>query len=945
MLSDVLIAQPLICDQWYRKAEKASTFKAAYLFLDSASQCYQDNIDWEGYVKCQNGFSTLYYQEGEFEKYKRSAFAILKVAEQKLSHDNPFYADAVNNVSGYYTAIGDYDASTSYIQKSLDIKKARNEPKIELATLYQNLGNEFKKKGDYRKATDYLKKALEFTIDSVPDKEVWKLAKLYDHLGLAYQKAGIIDSAIVYGEKAWEVISGIKTKQSKKLFKDSIQTLQHLSELYLKHEDLKKARLFIKKTLDLQKNDSAYRKYRTLELQGSLFLNEGKPKNALTAFRQAESIAQKFGKKFTPPLVASQSVLMADAQLKLGQPQEALKLYQRALNVLSPDTNLLTSFSNPPLENLVAKTIGLEILINKANTQWALYQSKKDTSFLWDALNTFDCTSQLITAIRQGIYTEESKNLLSERVTQVFESSIDAAFTAYQMTGKKEYAAKAFYFAESNKAQLLLEYVNEQIAKNSRSVPDSLLEKEKNIQLTITYFQKKILDNSTDENAIKVSREQIFNLNQELDQLTNFLEKNYFDYFKLKYQNDPISLKVLQSELKTNNHAMVEFFVGENAVYQFLISPSNGIQMRKIKDVEGLYPSLSIINALISSRPESDSIKVTYDRFVNHAFSLYDLLLKKTIEEVSLQRITDLIIIPDLQLNFLPFEILLQKKPEGIRPSYTSANLAYLFNNFNISYDYSATLFYRNQQPKKYKASHNFIGYAPTFGSSQVAISRSCTPDELYNLQCASTEVKSVGKMVKGHQRHQLEASTISFLSEVANYKIIHLATHACVDPSNSIHSKIFLSDNYLTLMDLQSLDLKADLAVLSACNTGTGKLIKGEGVMSLARGFFSAGCSSTLMSMWSVDDCATSDIMLRFYQELKRGKRKNEALRLAKLKYLEEAEKTHSHPYYWAAFVQFGNVDSISLFSNASFNNPLYYIIALLLFVGIGWMFYSRKW
>ncbi|MEM9824896.1 MAG: CHAT domain-containing protein, partial [Bacteroidota bacterium] len=104
------------------------------------------------------------------------------------------------------------------------------------------------------------------------------------------------------------------------------------------------------------------------------------------------------------------------------------------------------------------------------------------------------------------------------------------------------------------------------------------------------------------------------------------------------------------------------------------------------------------------------------------------------------------------------------------------------------------------------------------------------------------------------------------------------------------------------------NLQLNAELTVLSACNTGSGKLIKGEGVMSLARGFIHAGCPSVLMSLWSVDDCATSKIMLQFYQHITDGKSKDHALRLAKIDYLSTADRLHQHPYYWSAFVQVGN-------------------------------------
>ena len=144
----------------------------------------------------------------------------------------------------------------------------------------------------------------------------------------------------------------------------------------------------------------------------------------------------------------------------------------------------------------------------------------------------------------------------------------------------------------------------------------------------------------------------------------------------------------------------------------------------------------------------------------------------------------------------------------------------------------------------------------------------------------------------------------------------MHLATHACINEQDPMLSKIYFSDDYLTYYDLNNLELNADLAVLSACNTGNGKLEKGEGVMSIAKGFIQAGVPSVVTSLWSVDDCATSDIMIHFYKYLKEGQVKDEALRNAKLEYLQTADKAHAHPFYWGAFVQFGNTNSLDYLS-----------------------------
>ena len=148
--------------------------------------------------------------------------------------------------------------------------------------------------------------------------------------------------------------------------------------------------------------------------------------------------------------------------------------------------------------------------------------------------------------------------------------------------------------------------------------------------------------------------------------------------------------------------------------------------------------------------------------------------------------------------------------------------------------------------------------------------------------------------------------------------------------------NKIHFTDDYLSSYDLSTMNINSALAVLSACNTGTGKLRKGEGIMSLARSFTQAGCQSTVMSLWPVNDCSTSSIMTSFYSNLAEGQNKNQALRNAKLTYLETANKMERNPYYWAAFVQFGNTKAMKFKQEFPLQNMAYIAIGLLTFLSL---------
>ena len=270
-----------------------------------------------------------------------------------------------------------------------------------------------------------------------------------------------------------------------------------------------------------------------------------------------------------------------------------------------------------------------------------------------------------------------------------------------------------------------------------------------------------------------------------------------------------------------------------------------------------------------------------------------------------------IIVIPDNVLSYLPFEVLLDKDADlekSILPKE-----AYLLDDYQFSYNYSVVLLL-NKLEQEASASETFVGYSPSFSDKMTEATRSCTTDELYSLRCSEKEITSISEILGGKTYTGNLAGKNAFKTEAANYKIIHLATHACIDEENPRFNKIYLADDYLSNGDIQNMDFSADLAVLSACNTGTGKLAKGEGVLSLSRDFIYAGCAAILTSLWSVDDCSTSDIMLNYYQNLTDGLPKDVSLQKAKLDFMETGDKLKSHPYYWAPFVQIGNTEPLDL-------------------------------
>jgi CHAT domain-containing protein len=200
-------------------------------------------------------------------------------------------------------------------------------------------------------------------------------------------------------------------------------------------------------------------------------------------------------------------------------------------------------------------------------------------------------------------------------------------------------------------------------------------------------------------------------------------------------------------------------------------------------------------------------------------------------------------------------------------------------------------------------------------------------------------EIYSISEKFDTRKRFDEEATEEYFKKHAGKYGILHLAMHTIIDNENPLYSKLVFSppgkgsieDGYLNTYELFRLKLQGYLAVLSACNTGNGKLMQGEGIISLARGFFYAGIPSVLMTLWEIEDHSSANLMALFYENLKLGYPNDIALQQAKIKYIEESGKLQSHPYFWAGYVSIGKTSPIA-FESAF--KPFYYILSGAIFL-----------
>jgi CHAT domain-containing protein len=435
-------------------------------------------------------------------------------------------------------------------------------------------------------------------------------------------------------------------------------------------------------------------------------------------------------------------------------------------------------------------------------------------------------------------------------------------------------------------------------------------------------------------------RNQTFDAKQSYDSLIRALAKNYPRYHQLKYNTAAIPLAYLQKKVLDENEVLLEYFWGNNNIFLFLIDGHN-MHLFRLAYNEQLLRQINTVRNIIAQRKEQ------LVDFSENAYQLYAQLVGPV---DSLIQNKDLLIIPDGPLSYLPFEVLPDQPPLSAMSFF---GFPYLVKNHSIHYAFSATILAQNVPARKENTEARYLAFAPKFNGQNSDLPQNnsypvsfITTDTvrsgLVPLKGAVREIAAISQLMEGDLYEGEAAHEAAFKQYAENYDILHLATHAIVDDRHSLNSRMLFTvtddtteDGNLYVWELYNMQLNAQMAVLSACNTGFGKLQRGEGVMSLGRAFAYAGCPSVIMSLWPAQDQATADLMSFFYQALDKGMPKDEALRQAKLQYLATTDELFAHPFYWAGFVAQGDphpLNTQNLFSTKWLTGGIFAL--LLLFI-----------
>ncbi|HPR32527.1 MAG TPA: CHAT domain-containing protein, partial [Prolixibacteraceae bacterium] len=432
------------------------------------------------------------------------------------------------------------------------------------------------------------------------------------------------------------------------------------------------------------------------------------------------------------------------------------------------------------------------------------------------------------------------------------------------------------------------------------------------------------------------------------DQLLFLFEQDYPEYYNLKYRELSIKPEDICQKLEPGQ-CLIEYYIteadtrsGEKDLLHILVFSNKNRMYRSVELPDSFNQAVNDYVSIVGDRNVGETNRVKFQRYIRAACELHDLLIGSLPIPASAKEI---IVIPDGPINNIPFDALLAQKPLANRIHFY--DLAYLVHDYAFSYSYSSTLHFEYFGSKENREK-GIAAFAPDYHHEEVdenkaAFSYPNTRNRsvMKPLPGAKEEVLKISEIQKTDLFLNGNATETQFKQVAGKYDVLHLAMHAILNDSLPMYSKLVFSaqpdssnDGYLNVEELYSMKLNARLAVLSACNTGTGKRRGGEGVMSMARAFMRAGCPSIMMTLWEVEDRSSADLMVHFYKNLRKGKSKTLSLSLAKRTYLKSADPFSAHPYFWSGYIVLGNTEA--MYPNYSWIIALILLIAGAVFWGL---------
>lgn len=893
-----------------------------------------------------NNLGLCYLAIEKFDLATKNIELAIKTIEKKKKGKLVLLAKYRENLGIVANQMGDYQLASSYFKESLRLKKSGNADTLNLAGSYANLGSLHINYSNYDSALIALTKAEEL-YSLVNKSDYTDLDAVYNMKGNIFSVKYDYEKALAYYNKTLLLLKKKNPNHPK-----ISEVLMNIGHIYFIREEYPKALEFYRQSLTLdQSSPSDYKSYRNLaRCYAEMKMPKEADQNFKTSIKQAEALFGKTSfelalgytyyarflsqeKKNAEALLYLNKALdintrlfgeknrdVANTYIRLGFLEFDNKNYNKSLQYIQKAiVSLVSDFNSAnPFDDLKGLPTNpdiylMEALWKKADLMYQLYVEKADLKYLYSSLYNYQLLSRVANTVRSNINSDESNFLVSAHSKNAFAGAFKTTFALYRATGDKKYLLEGFRFAERSKSAVLLAELRDNDDKIHTDIDPKLRGEEKELRNSIANYKKLIYEEQKkirpSQQKLDLWRDKVFDLEKKQEQLAETIRQKSPEYYKIKYGDGTLEPSVIQKNLK--EETILEYALTDNVLYTFLLSKDT-LLVNVDTATKELESNVRAYVENIRSGPLSDP-EGSYSTFTQLSYKLYKKLIKPFETEIKTKK---LIIIPDGILGYLPFETLIRKPAEPGVLDY--ASLDYLIKSFIPRYSYLATMLHTKLSEQK-KPTRTIGAFAPVYSPNKPIqtgiITANSEPLILKDIPGSQEEVKAINEIFSGVDVYRGDMATERIFKEKAEqYAILHLAMHTLVDEENPMFSKMVFTnvkdkdeDNLLNTYEIYNIPLNAQLAVLSSCNTGNGTLIKGEGIVSLARGFVYTGIPTVIMTLWEVEDESGTGIMADFYKRFKDHVPVDEALRESKLNYLHSADKLRSHPYFWSAYVSIG--------------------------------------
>jgi len=904
----------------------------------------------------------IYYVAGDY-------YGALRVSEQadslavtdSLTEQVPNYAQLLVNLGVFYSVLGDLDKSLEAYQRSFAFSRSHyGQQSEEVVSAYFSLGAVHKNLGQIQRSIAYTDTAAQIA-HAIGFRNMEAAA--YNNLAYIYGELNDLSKAIAYQERSMEFV---ESKLDSAIYLNNLGTflmeigrhadaisalrqalalrqnnypaghpltgstsLNLASAHYLIEDYEETLRLVreVQQSADLSLPGNVYNMQLALIHEGSVLIEQGQYVLGEQKARTSLNLEESQG-------IPSSYYVLANALLRQNRLSLALEAIQKGIAADVPEFNPTSPFDLPKPDQVARFPVLIDLLVCKTQILREFAEAEPSEKFLQHAFETADFLDRLVSRARLFKKDYVSREFLAADLRDFYSLAVETCIDLYESTGDNEYFEKGYYYTAKNKALQISERLGQQAMDTLASVDTKLVEQERQLKSQIDFFANKLRYRAYfAPEQVRIWDQRLLSLQREREDVLQQLQQEAPAYFDLVHQSSIASVQELQRDLIDDQEVLLEYFVTSDAYLIVFVLSKNDAKVFRLPvngDLEALVRRLR--QSIIKQEPA----------FYDQSRQLYNWLIAPIREELPAG--SQLIIIPDGFLGLLPFELLIG--PGG--PSLDRT--PYMLYDFPVRYLFSGRQGIESDRPLSQPTNGRVLAMAPDFSKGVILSSTVRGMDSIYlpALRGNRREVLDVRQRYRGFFLTGRQASKKS-LDRANGYSVLHISTHAVIDDQFPAFSHMLFhggdSAGYASLFayELLEREIRTDLVILSACNTGSGRILKGQGVASMARAFAFAGSPDQIMTLWPVRDETTPDLMKHLYQNLEAGLSKPEALRQAKISFLSDNHGVFAHPYYWAPFIYVGDKNPLELSRRKPWHQYVYGFGIMLLTILGGLILWHR--